>query len=198
MSALRHILSARDVTSPIRDTSSPHYPRALPEESRAMVKAKMEAMGYPVVPPAVPEKEHADRHGDPQNLQPLTYNNNDANSRPHVQSVEYDRSDYTSIYEERMSQDISSALSNHLAYRPLNPQHQSESKPSKGQYQQRRRSRSAEGNREWNWNKEQTQRQPRGDSLRSSSQPPDQYKEASNLIQTMQDRQKSPQPKTVS
>lgn len=198
MASIRHMLSLRDV-------KNPQYPRALPEESRAMVKAKMEAMGYPVTPPAVPEKERPKKQSQGDPLKSARYSKDDGGYRRNVQSQEYDRSDYTSIYEERMSQDISSALSNHLAIRPRDPTDETKMHSKQEQYESRRRSRSADGVSDWHSKYAQgpTQRLPRGDS-RSTSQPPDHQgrpsheKAESNLLQTLNDRQRTPQINTVS
>ena len=95
MAGLRQLLNTRDMQGAL-------YPRALPEESRQMVKAKMEAMGYPLSPqpPAVPEKEQTNKRieYDPeQSLKPVRYQEN---PKPKYElepeQDNYDRSTYMS------------------------------------------------------------------------------------------------------
>ena len=185
MAALRQLLNTRDMQGAL-------YPRALPEESRQMVKAKMEAMGYPLSPqpPAVPEKEQSTKKVDydpEQSLKPVRYQENPKPKyelEPEPEPDNYDRSTYTSMYEQRLSQDISSALSNHLALRPRNPRNNSETNINKSVYEHRRRSRSAvedglyESNAWSDYNVAQARRPPREDS-RSASQPPRHLREDS-------------------
>ncbi len=188
MAALRQLLNARDL-------QGANYPRALPEESRQLVKAKMEAIGYSISPqpPAVPEKEQQGKKHDydpEQSLKPVRYQENQhRNYEPGPEPDNYDRSTYTSMHEQRLSQDISSALSNHLAMRPRNPRNNSETNIDKTINEHRRRSRSAvedgmyDSTNGWNDynNRQPPRRPPRADS-RSTSQPPRHFREGSEPI----------------
>ena len=182
------------------------YPRALPEESRQMVKAKMEAMGYPISPqpPAVPEKEQPSKNSDYDtslSLKPVRYQEN-SQPKYETETNSYDRSTYTSMYEQRLSQDISSALSSHLAHRPRNARNNSETNISSTNYEQRRRSRSvvedAYDASAWNdYTSGQARRPPREDS-RNTSQPPRHYREGSEPIPERHEYTMSPEMDNVS
>ena len=197
MTALRQLLNAKELTGSL-------YPRALPEESRQMAKQKMEAMGYPISPPAVPVKEPAltTKDDSAQNLRPVKYNKEEPLSRSYE---DYDRSIYTSIYEERLSQDLTPTLNiNNLPYRAGPNRNNSETHlNSKQAYNQRRRSRSVsqektDSSNPWDkYNASQGLKPSRRDSGRSISQPPTQLNEGSGSMQTLQDRQRTPQPNTV-
>ena len=188
MAALRSLLN-------VRDLQGANYPRALPEESRQMVKAKMEAIGYPISPqpPAVPEKKQQSKKPeyDPeQSLKPVRYQESpQKNYEPESDSHDYDRDTYTSMYEQRLSQDVSSALSNHLAMRPRNHRNASETNLNSTTYEHRRRSRSVveEGPYDstiaWSdYNKGQAPRRPPRRDSRSTSQPPRHFREGSEPI----------------
>ena len=196
MAALRQLLNAKELTGSL-------YPRALPEESRQMVKAKMEAMGYPMAPPQVPVKEQSPANNDSQNLRPVKYSKEEPNPKAPNHYDDYDRSIYTSIYEERLSRDLTPALSSSLPYRP-GGRNNSETQLNKAIYAQRRRSRSAsqdhrENEDPWDtYNASQNRNLVRRNSMRSTSQPPTDLKDGSGSIQTLQDRTKSPQINNVS
>ena len=192
MAALRQLLSAKELTGAL-------YPRALPEESRQMVKQKMEAMGYPVSPPAVPTKETPPAtNNETQNLRPVKYNKEEPVAKVSNSYEDYDRSIYTSMYEERLSRDMTPALSSSLPYRP-NALNVSETQLNKAVYGQRRRSRSVSqdtqnNNNPWDtYNANQGRGLRRKDSARSLSQPPDDQQNNPSSIQTLQDRPNAPQ-----
>lgn len=196
MAALRQLLSTREMQGSL-------YPRALPEESRQMVKAKMEAIGSPISPqpPAVPEKEQSSKNSDYDtglSLKPVKYQES-TQPKYETDSHNYDRDTYTSMYEQRLSQDLSPALNNHLAHRTRNPpRNNSETNISSTIYEHRRRSRSAAeeayDSNAWSDRKNNAQGRrppPRGDS-RSTSQPPRHYREASEPIPEMHEYTMSP------
>lgn len=186
MAALRQLLNAKELTGSL-------YPRALPEESRQMVKAKMEAMGYEVSPPAVPQKEQSNA----PNLRPVKYNREDPVSKAGTSFEDYDRSIYTSIYEERLSRDVTPAATANLPYRP-NMRNNSETQLSKAAQNQKRRSRSLSRDQNpWEDYRERGGGLTRRDSGRSSSQPPNNPKDGVSSLQTLQDRQRSPQSNNV-
>ena len=208
MAALRSLLNAKELTGSL-------YPRALPEESRQMVKAKMEAMGYPLSPPAVPTKEPSNNDG--QNLRPTKYSSNKDDKAGATSYDDYDRSIYTSIYEERLSRDMTPAGSNNLnhnangplPYRPARGNSESQANPSSNKralYKERRRSRSISGDRNENknpwdgYNSSQLRTVGRRDSGgRSSSQPPvskEHNGAGAGSMQTLHDRHAHHSPRT--
>lgn len=200
MAALRQLLNTRDMQGPL-------YPRALPEEIRQMIKAKMEAMGYPLSPqsPAVPAKEQPGKNNDYDttlSLKPVRYQENTQPSYE-ADANNYDRSTYTSVYEQRLSQDLSTAFTNHLAHRPRYGSNNLDTNISSTIYEHRRRSRSTVGDaydsNAWSdKNKSgQARRPPREDS-RSASQPPRHYRECSEPIPERHEYRTSPEMINVS